>query len=193
MRGLTKILIVITLSFQCLYLSCWNVKALAVQGVPGVSSVREDSFPLSNVESSPYKDIPGPNYPLIQDSYFTDNVGNILMVVNVLGAVKKPGQIVVQENADFASIFTEAGGITENANLKKVLVSRKEPDSNGIQAYKIDLRGYFKTGDRSSFIVFKPNDTIIIPEKSGLTLETFSRYIGIMVSGATGVYYLKSL
>ncbi len=185
-----KIVTVFTLSLQCLFLSCWNTQALADQGS---SSLSQNSFPVSSEPSSSYKALTGPNYPLVQDSYFTDDVGNILMIVNVLGAVNKPGQVLVQENADFASIITLAGGIKENANLKKVLVSRKKPDSNGIQAYKVDLRGYFDKGDRSAFIVVKPNDTVIIPEKNGVTIEMIARYIGLIVSGATGVYYIKSL
>ena len=187
MRGL-KVFIVITLSFQCFFLSFLSSKSLAAQA----AQAGNDDFPISSEPLSGYKALSGPNYPLIQDSYFTDDVGNILMIVNVLGAVKKPGQIVVQENADFASIFSIVGGITENANLKNVLVSRKEPDRNGIQAYKVDLREYFKKGDRSSFVVLKPNDTVIIPEK-GLTIEMVARYFGLIVSGATGVYYIKNL
>ena len=187
MRGF-KIFLVITLSFQSLFLSYLPTKALAAQP----AQAGDDAFPISSEPSAGYKALAGPNYPLIQDSYFTDDVGNILMIVNVLGAVNKPGQIVVQENADFASILSLTGGIKENANLKNVLVSRKEPDSNGIQAYKVDLREYFKKGDRSSFVVLKPNDTVIIPEK-GLTVEMVARYFGLIVSGATGVYYIKNL
>jgi len=186
-----KIFTVITLSLQCLFLTCLPSKAPAAPAAPATQT-GSDAFPISSEQSAGYKALPGPNYPLIQDSYFTDDVGNILMIVNILGAVNKPGQIVVQESADFASILSVAGGITENANLKNVLVSRKEPDSNGIQAYKVDLRAYFKKGDRSSFIVFKPNDTVIIPEK-GLTVEMVARYFGLIVSGVTGVYYIKNL
>ncbi len=190
MRGF-KIFLVITLSFQSLFLSYLPTKALAAQPAQA-GQAGDDAFPISSEPSAGYKALAGPNYPLIQDSYFTDDVGNILMIVNVLGAVNKPGQIVVQENADFASILSLTGGIKESANLKNVLVSRKEPDSNGIQAYKVDLREYFKKGDRSSFVVLKPNDTVIIPEK-GLTVEMVARYFGLIVSGATGVYYIKNL
>jgi hypothetical protein len=124
-----------------------------------------------------------PYNPLVQDSYFTDEHGNILMVVKVLGQVNKPGQIVVRENSDFSTIFALAGGVNNNANLKKVIVARKEPDSNGNQAYMVNLNEYYKKGDRYGFIALKPNDTIIVPEKKGLNFDLFSRIALLTLAG----------
>lgn len=125
--------------------------------------------------SAAYNPLSGPNYPVVQASYFTDDYGNILMIVNVLGEVNKPGQIVVRENADFATIFALAGGVKSNANLKKVVLSRSEPDNSGRQAYRLNLKRYYERGDRFGFMALKPNDTIIIPDKKGLTLESVTR------------------
>jgi hypothetical protein len=127
---------------------------------------------------SAYNPLAGPPYPLLQDSYFTDDYGNILMIVNVLGEVNRPGQYVVRENADISTVLTLAGGLGQEANLKKVLVARREPDDDGRQAYIINLKSYFTEGDRSFFIALKPNDTIIIPEK-GMSLTKAARLISI--------------
>ena len=129
-----------------------------------------------------YNPLSAPAYPSYQDSYFTDDYGNILMIVNVLGEVNKPGQIVVRENADFSTILALAGGLKPDANLTKVVVARQQPDKDGKQAYKIDLDSYYKEGNRMAFIALKPNDTIIIPEK-GLSLGKLARIMGIAVSG----------
>ena len=149
-------------------------------------------FPSYSEQSSTNKNSLFPSYPLIHDSYFTDDLGNILMVVNVLGEINRPGQIVVQEDADFATILTLAGGLKDSANQKKVLVARKEPDRNGARAYVVDLRQFFSKGDRANFITLKPNDTIIIPEK-GLTFEKITNLFGFVFAGATGVYYIKHM
>jgi hypothetical protein len=132
--------------------------------------------------TSPYNPMAGPNYPVVQDSYFTDDFGNILMIVNVLGEVNKPGQIIVRENSDFPTIFALAGGVKNSANLKKVIIARKTPDSNGKQAYRLNLKEYYEHGDRYGFIALKPNDTIIIPEKKGLSLDVLSRLAGITIA-----------
>lgn len=138
----------------------------------GVSGLLNDS---QTTAQTAYNPLSGPNYPVVRDSYFTDDYGNILMIVNVLGEVNKPGQIVVRENADFSTIFALAGGVTRDANLKKVVLSRVEPDGNGRQAYRLDLKRYYERGERYGFMALKPNDTIIIPDKKGLTLEAVSR------------------
>lgn len=129
-----------------------------------------------------YNPLYGPNYPSLQNSYFTDDYGNILMIVNVLGEVNKPGQIVVRESSDFPTVLALAGGLKHDANLTKVLVARQELDKNGMQAYRIDLKKYFKHGDRSTFIALKPNDTIIVPEK-GMSLNLLSKVFATALSG----------
>ena len=130
----------------------------------------------------PYNPLAGPSYPIIQDSYFTDDNGNILMTVNVLGEVNRPGQLVVSEHIDFGTLLALSGGSKGTANLSRVLIARREPDSSGKQAYILDLKRYYKHGDRSMFIALKPNDTIIIPER-GMTLDNLSRVAAITLAG----------
>jgi hypothetical protein len=176
-----KKIMVMMLLLQCVIMLC---SSLIVVAGPSVTSM-VDSTPGMSDPKSNYKPLSGPNYPLGQDSYFTDDMGNILMIVNVIGEVNKPGQLVVQEDADFSVLISLSGGLKERANLKKVLVTRKEPDANGIQAYKINLKQYYEKGDRSSFIVLKPNDTIIIPSNKGLSLESIAKISSIIFSGYT--------
>jgi hypothetical protein len=126
-----------------------------------------------------YNPLQVPFYPTAQDSYFTDDSGNILMFVNILGQVARNGQFIVRENADFATILALSGGLGPDANLSKVLVIRHEPDDNGKQAYVVNLEPFYKKGDRTEFITFKPNDTIIIPEK-GISIKKIAQYIGIV-------------
>ncbi|ABB23636.1 polysaccharide biosynthesis/export family protein [Pelodictyon luteolum] len=130
-----------------------------------------------------YNPLAGPNYPIQPNSYFTDDNGNILMMVNVLGEVHKPGQIVVRENADFSTVVALAGGQTDRANMKKVVVARQEPDAQGKQSYKINLKEYFKTGNRADFITLRPNDTIFIPDKKKVGLEKIATVIGTAAAG----------
>lgn len=177
MTYLKKIGITIV-SLQCLLFNGLNVAAMAEPYRSGIltSSLLSEQQPAA---TAPYNPLAGPSYPMVQDSYFTDDSGNILMIINVIGEVNKPGQIVVRVNVDFPSILALSGGLKDSANLSKVVVSRREPDNNGQQAYRLDLKQYYRQGDRSGFIALKPNDTIIIPEKRGLSLDLISRLAGI--------------
>lgn len=151
---------IVALSLHCLLLSPTKLQA----------AIESASALFSGPQQTTYN----------RDSYFTDDSGNILMVVNVLGEVNKQGQLVVRENVDFATILALSGGLKSQVNLKKVLVARQEPDKNGVQAYVVDLKEYYKHGDRSAFIALKPNDTIIFPEK-GFNFQKFTSLIGGVV------------
>jgi hypothetical protein len=169
--------------------ACW-VQLVPFLGVPDLARADTSSM-LGNeptVAPSLYNPLAGPSYPIAQDSYFTDDSGNILMFINIIGHVARPGQFIVRENADFATILALTGGIAQDANLSKVLVIRHEPDENGKQAYVVNLKPFYKKGDRSGFIAFKPNDTIIIPEK-GISIAKISQYAS-MLSPMVYLYYI---
>lgn len=161
--------IIVVVSMNCLLLSAATLHAAGEQGTA--------STLFSGSQQPSYNPLAGPAYPLVQDSYFTDDSGNILMIVNVLGEVNRQGQLVVRENVDFATILALAGGLKSEANLRKVLVARQEPGKDGAQAYVVDLKKYYKHGDRSAFIALKPNDTIIIPENS-FSFDKFTKVVG---------------
>lgn len=124
----TKILTVALLSLQCMAFFGMSGKAEAAQY--GTSDISAQLFSGEQQQTTRqvYNPLAGPQYPIIQDSYFTDDYGNILMIVNVLGEVNKQGQLVVRENVDFATILALAGGIKQEANLKKVVVARQNPE-----------------------------------------------------------------
>jgi len=153
---LIKTVILALLLVQSAAFSCLSGRLTADPLLPGQQQLMQQA----------YNPLAGPSYPLVQDSYFTDDYGNILMIVNVLGQVNRQGQVVVRENADFATILALAGGLSKEANLKKVVVARKMPDENGILSYTVNIKDYYKKGDRTNFIALKPNDTIIFPEKA---------------------------
>lgn len=181
-----KAITVFIILLQLVFIPCMSVSATAE---PSALSFLFNEVGASSSDQE-YSPVAGPSYPLIQNSYFTDDSGNILMLVNVLGEVNRQGQIVVRENADFAVIFALAGGLKSTANLKNVLVARQYPDKNGDQAYKLNLQQFYKEGDRSSFIALKPNDTIIIPDNK-FDLNMISRISGILFSGFS-IYSIMS-
>jgi hypothetical protein len=146
----------------------------------GVTDSAKAALSMAGEFQTPYYNpLTGPSYPIAQESYFTDDSGNILMFVNILGQVARPGQFIVRENADFSTILALTGGLRDDANLTKVLVIRHEPDDNGKQAYVINLKSFYKKGDKSCFISLKPNDTIIFPEKA-ISISKIAQYASIV-------------
>ena len=128
-----------------------------------------------------------PGYSMPQDTYFTDSMGNILMYVNVLGEVYKPGQHIVRQDSDISSVLSLVGGPKEDANLEKAKLLRHKPDEDGTQTYPINLESYFEEGDRSQFVELKPNDTLVIPEDKGLDTNMALRIAALIVSAASVV------
>jgi hypothetical protein len=174
-----KKLTVLILSLQILIIPCMN----------GYAAVND----MVNTPPSTYKPLAGPNYPVDKGAYFTDDFGNILMVVNVLGQVGKPGQLVVRENVDFAELLSLVGDAKETANLKKVIVARTNPDSKEPQVYKVDLKKFYKEGDTSSFIALKPNDTVIFPAKDGVKIAQIAQVASILFTGVSYYLFIKRL
>ncbi|TCD47184.1 hypothetical protein [Chlorobium sp. N1] len=157
-------------------------------------SVRAESYPSALYDSpsrsyAPYaqqgRQQAMPSYGMPLDTYFPDDMGNILMYVNVLGEVYKPGQHIVRQDSDVSTVLSLVGGAKEDANLKKAKIMRYKPDENGRQVYGVNLQDYLDKGDRTQFVELKPSDTIVIPKKKGIDGNMALRIAGLIVSVAS--------
>ena len=90
-----------------------------------------------------------------------------MMHVNIWGAVPVPGRKLVYDGIDMATLFSMVGGPAQGANMKRIQLFREVPDKGNIMTYEIDLTSFISSGDRSSFIKIKPNDTILIHRTVG--------------------------
>lgn len=173
-------------TLQCLVLLLVSVTAVA-EPTGGQSSGGQSLFSGPQQQTTTrqnFNPLMGPDYPMAPDSYFTDDSGNILMYIKVIGLVNKQGPMIVREDVDFSEIMANAQGLRPNADLHKVLVARRKPDENGKQAYIIDLKKFYKYGDRTAFIALKPNDTIIFPEK-GISIDKLAKISSIIYPWAS--------
>ncbi len=105
------------------------------------------------------------DYQTSSKRYIPNSDGIIMMKVNIWGNVNNPGSHLVYDGIDLASLLSSVGGPIEGANLKKLRLYREIPDDNKKVIYEIDFDKFIRTGDRTSFIKIKPNDTIIVPQK----------------------------
>jgi polysaccharide export outer membrane protein len=81
--------------------------------------------------------------------------------VYVSGEVRTPGVYRLRSETSILQIIPMAGGFTDWAKQRKILVIRKE---NGKEKrLTVDYKKAIKGDDPSSNIILKPGDTIIVP------------------------------
>ena len=95
--------------------------------------------------------------------YSTNSDGKIMIYVNVLGEINRPGRHLVYEGIDLATLLSQIGGQKNGANMSKVRVIR-DLNENSTEMFIINMKKFIKYGDKSDFITLNPNDTIIFPE-----------------------------
>jgi polysaccharide export outer membrane protein len=81
--------------------------------------------------------------------------------VYVSGQVRTPGIYRLRSETTFLQIIPMAGGFTDWANQKKILIIRKE---NGKEKrVTVNYKKILEGNDPGSNIILKPGDTIIVP------------------------------
>ena len=83
--------------------------------------------------------------------------------VSVVGAVNKPGSIVLRKgNSTLVDALAEAGGLTELASREVFVTTR---DASGKrQVTVVDLKNLLERGDLSLNVPLKPTDSVYVPE-----------------------------
>jgi len=81
--------------------------------------------------------------------------------VYVTGLVKSPGVYRLRSETTVVQIISLAGGLTEWANQKKIVIVRKEDGRE--KRIKVNYKKIMGGSDSSSDVILKAGDTIIIP------------------------------
>ncbi len=150
-----------------------------------------------------------PNTPWAQESesqnslnraaqYFLGDRDEVLIKVNVLGYIQRPGQYLVPRHTDLISLISFAGGEQKGANLSKVRIMRKaraEEGTNGQNGrdnrdkiITVNVKRYFESGESSQIPTVNAGDTILIPQSFGDKFRGFIGFgsvIGVLTAGAT--------
>ena len=105
------------------------------------------SVVLAQDRDTPLKSSPLVDYQISSQRYITNTDGNIMMNVNIWGAVGSPGSHIVYDGIDFASLLSIVGGPIGGANLKEVRIYREIPDEDGALVYYTDLTEFVLVDD----------------------------------------------
>lgn len=106
--------------------------------------------------------------------------------IHVLGEVSAPGIIPIKENFTLLDAISEAGGYTEKAVIRSIIVI-----SGGIEnpkAVRVNLKKVLKEGDFSQNPQLTAGDIVFVPRSFVADLATF---LGLMTQGLYISYYLR--
>ncbi len=96
---------------------------------------------------SVYKDLSG----------FSVSIKERLLLINVMGYVRKPGNYQLPEDANVQLAVESAGGLVPGAQLSNIQVQRNN------QKLAFDYKHYLDTGDSSSMPALQTLDTVFVP------------------------------
>lgn len=124
--------------------------------------------------------------PNTQEYFAGAYPGAVMMKVNILGAVNKPGVYNVPVNSELTSVLSYAGGPSKEAELDEVFVRSKVGSEYKVK--KINLENFFSDAKEQPYML-KPDDYVYIEQNEGLvnnnlmrTSTVIASILGIVVS-----------
>ncbi len=138
--------------------------------------------------------------------YFLGSQDEVLIKVDILGYVQKPGRYLIPLNTDLLSLLSFAGGKADGANLRKVYILRKrssfnsnngEPGKTEVDTIiTVNLERYFKTGQMKYRPVLQAGDSVLVPQSAGSkfrNLVGFNSIISLALATTTILYAIDRL
>jgi len=122
---------------------------------------------------------PSLNQPVNMASrYFLGDTDEILIKVNILGFIRKPGQYFIPRHTDLVTLIANAGGFIKGADLNKIQLMRQPLKADNRQAIKhkikyISLKKYFETGNTANLPMLQAGDAIVINRSRGDKIRSF--------------------
>jgi len=151
-----------------LYIHVWKEENLSKTGL--VRSDGKISLPLvDEIQAAGLTPLQLKELLMQRLKEFVDipNISVMVMEANsfkvyISGQIKNPGVYRLRSETSLLQIIPMAGGFTDWANQKKILIIRKE---NGEEKrITVNYKKIVKGDDKSSNIILKSGDTIIVPE-----------------------------
>ena len=127
--------------------------------------------------------------------YFIGKEETMLLPVNILGLVKKPGQYLVPFGTNLISLIAYAGGFAEDAKINDIKIIRHMQKNGGNNrkaiVFKVNIKRYFETGDPRQIPRLMPDDTIRVSGTRTRTLNKVFAWVGRLLPLAQLYFYIK--
>jgi polysaccharide biosynthesis/export protein len=100
----------------------------------------------------------------------------------VVGAVSKPGVYTLESGLSLIEAIALAGGTLPSANLKSVRVNSKMGEFSNV--YTVNMDKQMKSGNPQRYVL-RPEDAVVVPEKSGTFLGGFGAFRDVLTVATT--------
>lgn len=117
---------------------------------------------------------------LVKPQVFINVTAVLSRKTMVLGEVRSPGYFVLDAPLSVLDVLAKAGGTTDDANLKKVLLIRKVGGAKTEVLLNVDSA--LKGGDFSADLTLQSGDIIYVPSKWIAGLSQYMAYIRNILS-----------
>lgn len=147
-------------------------------------------------------EVSGKTYPEVVTSieqalgqYYTNPsvAVNVVEVSNqkvfVLGEVKNPAVLQIENDLTIVEALTRTGGIANDARTDNILVIRGGLEAP--QLFTVDVRSLFGQGDMSQLVYLQRGDIVLVPTKTIADVERFFRRVQGMLApfvAGTAIY-----
>ncbi|MFQ5754269.1 MAG: SLBB domain-containing protein, partial [bacterium] len=138
--------------------------------------------------------------------YYLGKEGEVLMKVNILGYVQRPGQYLIPRQTDLISLIAFAGGFRDGANISQVRIIRTrnfEQGANGqndknekIKTLSVNVKNYFEAAERGKIPTLEGGDIVLISQSFGNKFRHFLGFtslLGLIAVTATVVYAISRI
>lgn len=108
--------------------------------------------------------------------------GAVMMKVNLIGGVHKPGVYNVPVNTELNSVISYAGGPTKEAELDEIVIRSKL--GNNYKVKKVDLKEFFENPEKAPYKL-RPDDYVYVNQSEDLVNNNVFR-ASMVVSAIVG-------
>ena len=109
--------------------------------------------------------------------------------VFILGEVKTPMVLQIENDLSILEALTRTGGIVDDARTDNVLLIRGGLDEP--ELYTVDVGSIYGQGELSQLVYLQRGDIVVVPTKTIANVETFFRRIQAMLApfvGGSAIY-----
>ena len=158
---------------------------LALIQPPALGAIREEELPLWK-PSDGSSSLPKQSVYVYGDGSFA-----MLMPVQILGAVSKPGIHYVPSHTDVLTLISLAGGTTPHASTEDITVKRQKTPTAGSEVMNVNLKQLVEDPKAQSPRL-AANDTILVAEEKPFLSDNAVRIV-TLVAGLAGIFLSATL
>lgn len=136
------------------------------------------------------------------DQYLIGEEKKVEMIVHIWGEVKSPGEYRVPDGTNVLELISKAGGPTEFANLKAVILTRRGTPADQTQAgtasakprvFKVNLQQYLVDQQYAQLPKLEPGDVVKLKRNSWFRWQTGIRLASQIAFLFQAMYYFTRI